>query len=137
MSRDECEALDRYASVYAGERDDVAVAVERAVIGSDWGANGYLTRAQADELGALLRLGPGSSLLDVGAGRGWPGLYLARTTGCSVILTDLPVEGLRLAMARAADERMAQRVTAVIASAAQLPLRPGSVDAVVQSDVLC
>lgn len=137
MSRDEREALDRFASIYAVEREEVAATIERAVIGADWGANGYLTRGQADELAALLRLGPGSSLLDVGAGRGWPGLYLARTTGCSVVLTDLPVEGLRLGLVRAGEEHMAQRVLAVAASAVQLPLRPGSVDAVVQSDVLC
>lgn len=137
MSRDEREALDRFTSVYAGERDPVAVTIERAVIGSDWGANGYLTRTQADQLATLLRLRPDSHLLDVGAGRGWPGLYLARATGCSVVLTDLPVEGLQLALARAAEERMAQRVVAVAASAAHLPLRPASVDAVVQSDVLC
>lgn len=137
MSRDEREALDRFTSVYAGGRAPAAVTMERAVIGGDWGANGYLTRPQADELATLLRLGPDDVLLDVGAGRGWPGLYLARTSGCSVVLTDLPTEGLRLALDRAAEEGMAERVLAVAASAVQLPLRPGSVDAVVQSDVLC
>lgn len=137
MGRDEREMLDHFTSLYAGGRDPVAVAIERAVIGADWGANGYLTRSQADELATLLRLGPGSTLLDVGAGRGWPGLYLARRSGCSVVLTDLPVEGLRLALDRAVQESMAERVLAVAASAVQLPLRPASVDAVVQSDVLC
>lgn len=137
MSRDEREALELFASEYSGGRDAVAVTMERAVIGADWGAHGYLTRSQADELAGLVRLRAQSTLLDVGTGRGWPGLYLARTTGCAVVLTDLPVEGLRLARERAADEDMADRVLAVAASAVQLPLRPASVDAVVQSDVLC
>lgn len=137
VTRDEREALDHFTSLYAGDPEPVAVTIERAVIGADWGANGYLTRSQADELATLLRLGSGSTLLDVGAGRGWPGLYLARASGCSVVLTDLPVEGLRLALDRAVQEGMAERVLAVAASAVRLPLRPASVDAVVQSDVLC
>jgi hypothetical protein len=63
--------------------------VERRALGSDFGADGYTTRAEADELGRMLGLGPGHRLLDVGAGYGWPGLYLARETRCTVILTDL------------------------------------------------
>ena len=30
---------------------------------------------------------PLTRLLDVGSGRGWPGLYLAGRTGCRVVLT--------------------------------------------------
>jgi cyclopropane fatty-acyl-phospholipid synthase-like methyltransferase len=76
-------------------------------------------------------------LLDTGTGQGWPGLYLAASTGCDVVLSDLPVDGLRTALDRATAEGLAARVHAVASSAAQLPLRPGSVDAVVSSDVLC
>ena len=66
---------------------------------ADWliyGANGYTTAAQANLLAQRLDLGPGKRLLDVGSGRGWPGLYLAASTGCTVVLTDL----LLLAVAR-------------------------------------
>jgi ubiquinone/menaquinone biosynthesis C-methylase UbiE len=111
--------------------------IERAVIGGDWGANGYTSRAQADRLGRLLELGPGRLLLDLGAGRGWPGLYLGASTGCQVVLTDVPVEGLASAMGRVAAEQMGGRAAAVGGSARRLPLRAGSVDAVVHTDVLC
>ena len=137
MSRDETEAREVFAERYAVQRAEVNRRVERAVIGGDWGANGYTTMAQADELAALTRLDGSMRLLDLGAGRGWPGLYLAKATGCSVVLADLPLEGLRTAVRRAHDESLQDRVGAVAASASHLPLRRQVADAVVSCDVFC
>lgn len=137
MNRDEAEAREVFAERYAVERAEVNRRVERAVIGGDWGANGYTTMAQADELAALTRLDGSMRLLDLGAGRGWPGLYLAKVTGCSVVLADLPLEGLQTAVRRARDESLGERVTAVVASAARLPLQRHVADAVVSCDVFC
>jgi len=86
--------------------------IERRVIGGDWGANGYTTMAQADQLATGLSLSPTDRLLDLGTGRGWPGLYLAARSGCRVILADLPLEGLRVAAARAQAEGLAARASA-------------------------
>jgi cyclopropane fatty-acyl-phospholipid synthase-like methyltransferase len=137
MSRDEDEAREVFSERYAIERAEVNRRVERQVIGGDWGANGYTTMAQADELGALVRLDASMRLLDLGAGRGWPGLYLAKTTGCSVVLVDLPLEGISTALRRARDEGLSERVAGVVASASHIPLRPDVVDAVVSCDVFC
>lgn len=137
VTRQERETRDRFAERYAGEAAEVVRAVEEVVIGGDWGANGYTTRAEADRLGVLLGLDAGSSLLDLGAGRGWPGLYLAAATGCRVTLTDVPMEGLRHAVARARAEGVSARAVAVAASARRLPFRVGAFDAVVHTDVLC
>jgi cyclopropane fatty-acyl-phospholipid synthase-like methyltransferase len=93
--------------------------------------------AQADALAGGLDLSAGDRLLDLGSGRGWPGLYLAARTGCRVVLTDLPLEGLRVAADRAAAEGLADRVGVVAAAASGLPFRAGSLDAVVHTDVLC
>ena len=90
VTRQEQEATDRFSDRYREERGDIVREIEQTVIGADWGANGYTTIAQANELAALLGLGRGSMLLDVGAGRGWPGLYLAAMTGCSVVLAFIP-----------------------------------------------
>jgi cyclopropane fatty-acyl-phospholipid synthase-like methyltransferase len=84
-----------------------------------------------------LGLREGHRLLDVGSGRGWPGLYLAKASGCTVVLTDIPEEGLRTAQQRAADEGIAGRSSAVLASARQLPFGAESFDAIVHTDVLC
>ncbi|MDH3396521.1 MAG: hypothetical protein OEM81_01685, partial [Acidimicrobiia bacterium] len=60
--------------------------VEQLVLGSDYGATSYTTVSQAADLAQRLQLGPDVSLLDLGAGSGWPGLYLAAATGCRVVL---------------------------------------------------
>ena len=137
VTREERDTRQLFAGRYSEDRTGVVRQIEQAVIGGDWGANGYTTMRQADHLGAALRLGPGVRLLDLGAGRGWPGLYLAVRTGCQVVLTDVPLEGLRQAMDRAQAEDVTDRATAVVSSARALPFRAGTFDAVVHTDVLC
>jgi cyclopropane fatty-acyl-phospholipid synthase-like methyltransferase len=93
--------------------------------------------AQADTLARGLRLSASDRLLDIGTGRGWPGLYLAARTGCRVVLTDLPLQGLRVAADRAAAEGLAARTSVVVSAASGLPFRARSFDAVIHTDVLC
>jgi ubiquinone/menaquinone biosynthesis C-methylase UbiE len=137
VTREEHDTRQRFGDRYSEERTDVVRQIERAVIGADFGANGYTTVRQADLLAERLQLRPGMRLLDLGAGRGWPGLYLAARSGCQTVLSDVPVEGLREALARADTEDLADRVTAAASSARGLPFRAGSFDAVVHTDVLC
>ena len=135
-SRGERTTIKDFEARYRVQPSDVTRNIERAVIGGDWGANGYTTKDQADELGHRLTLTDDSVLLDLGAGRGWPGLYLAATTGCRVVLTDVPADALETAMARADVEGLSDRATAVICSARHLPFGAESFDAVVHTDVL-
>ena len=135
--RDERTARSDFAERYAIPTGEANARIEQEVIGAVWGANGYTTVAQADELGRRLELGPGARLLDVGTGRGWPGLYLALQTGCSVVGTDMPVEGLVRAEQRARRERVDGRVSLVAAAGAAQPFRSSSFEAVVLTDVLC
>jgi len=136
-SRDERATRTDFAEHYALAAGDANARIERDVIGAVWGANGYTTVSQADELGRRLALGPGSRLLDVGTGRGWPGLYLAKQTGCSMVGTDMPVEGLAIAARRAGAEGINERVSLLAAAGAAQPFRPGSFDGIVLTDVLC
>jgi 2-polyprenyl-3-methyl-5-hydroxy-6-metoxy-1,4-benzoquinol methylase len=136
-SRDEREARDRFAERYRRPGSEVTRDVERRVIGSDFGANGYTTVAQADLLSERLGLTAGKQLLDIGSGRGWPGLYLARESGCTVVLTDLPEEAMRTAARRAGEEGLLGRVCTVVSTARRLPFRPATQDAIVHTDVLC
>ena len=136
-SRDEQDAAATFSDRYGRPASDATRELERLVIGGDFGANGYTTMAQADLLAAALDLRGGQRQLDVGSGRGWPGLYLAKVTGCTTVLTDIPEQGLRIARDRAALEGVAERTAAVVASARRLPFEPQSFEAIVHTDVLC
>lgn len=111
--------------------------LERSVLGCDYGGTSWTTRREAGRVAELLGLRPGVRLLDVGAGAGWPGLYLAQITGCDVVLADLPVIGLRIALERAAADGFEERCGAVVADGAALPFGESSFDALSHSDVLC
>jgi predicted O-methyltransferase YrrM len=135
--RDELQARAVFQERYGNPLSQVACQIEQRVIGGDWGANGYTTMAQADMLARRLRLSAADRLLDIGTGRGWPGLYLAARTGCRVVLTDLPLEGLRVAASRAAAEGLAARTGVVVSAASGLPFQARSFDAIIHTDVLC
>ena len=111
--------------------------IERRVHGTDYGINSFTTKDQADELVTQLRLGPGTKLLDLGSGSGWPGLYLARQSGSDVVLCDLPLAGMYRARDRAERDGISGQCGFVVGSGARLPLRPGTFDAVSHADVLC
>jgi ubiquinone/menaquinone biosynthesis C-methylase UbiE len=111
--------------------------LERRVLGCDYGGTSWTTRREASRIADLLGLRPGVRLLDVGAGAGWPGLYLAQVSGCDVVLTDVPVVGLQLALERAAADGFEERCRAVVADGATLPFSESSFDALSHSDVLC
>ena len=128
--------VSRFQDRYSLPVTDAALAVEREVIGANVGASGYTTVAQADALIRKLGLQTGTRLLDIGAGRGWPGLYLARQAGCDVILTDIPAPGLAAAAGRAREQGLANRSSAVRAAAEHLPFQPGTFNAIVHTDTL-
>src|ERR1700730_10762149 len=112
-SRDERGALEHFRARYATPATNVTTQIEASVIGAVWGANGYTTADQADELARRLALRPGRRLLDVGTGRGWPGLYFAVRYGCAVVGTDMPFDALLAASRRARTEQGNHQFNAV------------------------
>ena len=111
--------------------------LERSVYGCDYGGNGGTTREEAERVFGLLELRSGVRLLDVGAGSGWPGLYLAQISGCDLVMVDIPLASLRIARDRAVADSLARRCETIAADAAALPFRDASFDAFNHSDVLC
>jgi cyclopropane fatty-acyl-phospholipid synthase-like methyltransferase len=136
-TRAEADNIERFTDRYRLCCSPVRLDIETEALGADYGSTGYTTRAQADELARHLGLQSGDRLADIGSGSGWPGLYLARQTGCHVIGTDLPFDGLQRARARAIEDGLAGRASYVLATGRNQPLRRGSFDAVVHTDVLC
>jgi len=136
-TRAEAAIVERFTDSYRLCCSPARLDVEGTVLGADYGSTGYTTRAQADRLGRELGLALGVRLADLGAGAGWPGLYLARQTGCQVVGTDLPVDGLARARSRSIEDGVADRASYVVTTGRHQPLRPGAFDAVVHTDVLC
>ena len=132
----EAAALKRFADGYKAWSGEVSRLIDLETRGADVGANGYTTMAQANELADVLRLGPGVRLLDIGAGRGWPSLYLAKKTRCDVVLTDIPPATVREAAQRANEPPLSERCWFAVASADRLPFRTASFDAIVHADTL-
>ena len=133
----EHESRQVFREWYGREYEGVFVEIEREVIDGDYGANGYTTRAQVDDIAARLRLGAGTRVLDIGTGRGWPALYFAATRRCEVVACDVPVEGLTVGVRRARADGLDQRVRFVAASGDALPFCTPSFDAIVHTDTLC
>jgi ubiquinone/menaquinone biosynthesis C-methylase UbiE len=129
--------LERFQKRYTVSGASPILEAELDALGSDYQASGYGTREQVDVMGDLLGLGPSDVLLDLGSGCGWPGLYLATTTGCAVLSIDPVAAGICTARDRAHADRIDDRSWGVIGRGVDLPVRSGSIDAVTHVDVMC
>jgi SAM-dependent methyltransferase len=81
-------------------------------------------------LGERLQLGPDSRVLDVGSGRGGPAILLARTFGCRITCIERAEGFDAAARERARDAGVDPLLEFVHADAADVPLEPGSFDAI-------
>ncbi len=136
-SREEQELSEHFADDYRRAQAPVMLDLERAVCGCDYGGTSWTTRDEAEQIGRLLDLGEGTKLLEIGAGSGWPALFLAGKTGCDATLADVPFDALRIAADRVASEPSKGEISLVVADGAALPFNAGLYDAVSHSDVLC
>ena len=132
--------IERFVHLYERNQSDLVRGIERRVCGCDYGGTSWSTRAEADRLAQLLKLQPGRHLLEVGAGSGWPGLYMARTSQCDVTLTDLHPGSLAMASCRAVGDWVEGQSGVhrfAVAEGGALPFPADTFDAIVHSDVLC
>lgn len=136
-SREEQELSEHFADEYRRAQTPIMLDLERAVCGCDYGGTSWTTRDEAEQMGRLLELGEGKRLLEIGAGSGWPALFLAAETGCDVTLADVPFEALRIAADRVTREPLGSEISLIVADAACLPFKSDLFDAIGHSDVLC
>jgi SAM-dependent methyltransferase len=132
----ECKGLPaQFQERFLLVTDPAMIRAERLAIGGDYGASSYTTIEQADELGRILRLGAKRKLLDVGSGSGWPGNYLAASTGCVAFLTDPIIEGMAVAFDRSRRDDL--EAFAAVADGTALPFEDRIFDAATSSDAFC
>jgi sarcosine/dimethylglycine N-methyltransferase len=87
-------------------------------------------RAATEELLALLPVGPGTGVLDVGAGLGGPARLVAHRRGCRVTCLDLTPGYCAAARLLTAVTGLSERVGVVTGDATALPFADGSFDVV-------
>jgi ubiquinone/menaquinone biosynthesis C-methylase UbiE len=129
--------LEHHEESYSAKQSGIALTVEQAAFGSESGRNGYTSLEQAQALLDCVSLDAEACLLDLGAGRGWPGTHIAETSGCRLVSTDIPMDALRAAKRKSlsSDTHVCREVVA--AEALALPFCAGSFDAIVHADVFC
>jgi 16S rRNA G1207 methylase RsmC len=130
------DILKRFTERYSTGASPALNAVEQGAIGAVVGANGYTTVDQAEQLIEVLHLEPATWLLDIGAGRGWPGLYLSERSKCRAAVTDIPRPAIAAAHSRAGQLGLKSTCHFALASGLTLPFRDSSFDAVVHTDTL-
>ena len=139
MARSEAEEKQtaRLNKEFRDAQSPILQAITNQVCDCCYIGNSWTTRSEADVMIERLGLMASHNLLDIGAGAGWPGLYLALQTGCAVTLLDLPETGLRLAEARAKSDGMTSQLSTVQGDATDMPFPSESFTAISHSDVLC
>ena len=133
-SPEERAQTERLEKSYTKLQSAVMLTIERQVCGCDYGGNSWTTSDEAQRMGAMLGLKPGMRLLDVGAGSGWPGIYMAKRSGCDLALVDLPLTGLQIAAERADRDQIAGTCWVACADATKMPFSDASFDALSHSD---
>lgn len=125
---------EHFRTKYSRRCARAARRLEETALGHVVGLHGYTTLEQAQSLGDALALTPAHLLLDLGAGRGWPGVHLAQSRGCQLIALDLPFDAMAAALDNMPIGRPAQIRAAVMADGRAVPLGADAVDAVVHAD---
>jgi len=133
----DCDLQCDFAGNYELSYLPAVKALERDVLGCDYGGTSWTTLDQASTIASALALSSSSSLLEVGCGSGWPGLYLSSETGCDATLLDMPLIALQQAAERVTEDDIVEQVRLVNGSGTALPFAADSFDCISHSDVLC
>jgi ubiquinone/menaquinone biosynthesis C-methylase UbiE len=96
----------------------------------------FLSVALLRHVADALALSPGQKLVDLGCGRGGPGLWLARAAGARLVGVDFSAVAVRQATDRAALFGLADRARFVVGDLTATGLADASADAVVSIDAL-
>jgi ubiquinone/menaquinone biosynthesis C-methylase UbiE len=104
-----------WRQVLAGyERSASLRRIRREVYGDDYAdeadpSSPGLTLTELRRIARELRVGPGATIVDLGCGRGGPGLWLARETGAALVGIDIVSLAVDLATARAREFGLQER----------------------------
>lgn len=129
-----------FEEAFAAPVSEVQQRVWRAVFGSEYpeGVEPYsfVSRTELARFSAEVMVDRKGHLVDVGCGRGGPGLWVAANTGARLTGVDIAASALAAAEQRARSLGLAGRAEFVRGTFESMPLDAGSVDAVMSVDAL-
>jgi len=115
-------------------------AIFRAVYGDDYPEEvvplSYVTMPLLRRIAQEAAVGPGKTFIDLGCGRGGPGLWVARETGAALVGVDLSSVAVEQASQRAGEFGVAGRARFEVGDLTGLPYADASFDAAMSVDVL-
>ena len=122
---------------YSSPISDVGREIEQEVYGHSSGVDGFTTLEEARALAAVLDVGSGCTVLEVGGGRGWLSSFIAEANGCHVVSSDIPTGALAEARQRFSAPGMIGQANTVAVDGRALPFRSQGIDALIHSDAFC
>ena len=127
---DDTSWTEVFTSVFDAPSSPIHARIWAEVYGDDYPAElepySFTTRSELRRVVAELGLAPGDLLVDVGCGRGGPGLWVASTAGASLLGVDISPTALDAARARAAALGLGDSATYAEGSYESIPLEAGS-----------
>jgi len=127
--------VDLYNTTYGHFQTDVRAQFRQDAYGEDIGQNSWLTADEHRQFFAWLGLQSGTQVLEIASGSGGPALFMARSTGASVVGVDINEHGIANGNAMAQAQGLAGQVRLQHVDASQpLPFAEHSFDALICID---
>lgn len=129
-----------FDATFAPPVSQVEIEVWREVLGAEYpeglDAHSYISRTELAQFVDAVRAGPDGLLVDIGCGRGGPGLWVAAHTGARIVGVDIAASALAAARQRAESLGLQDRAEYRLGGFEQLPLTDGEADALMSVDAL-
>lgn len=114
--------------------------IRRAVYGDEFpedaDPSSYITLTELRRIARDLRVGPGDTFVDLGCGRGGPGLWVARETGADVVGIDLAPMAVEYSTQTAAEFGLSARASYQVSDFCSTSIPSGSLSGAMSVDVL-
>lgn len=129
-----------FSEVFSAPESPIQAEVWSTVLGDEYPSElapySLISRSELARISSELEVAAGDLFVDVGSGRGGPGLWVAATTGASYMAVDIAPVALSEVERRAKALGLTDRVSVAGGSFAALPLEDGAASAVMSVDAL-
>ncbi len=129
-----------FEGVYNKERSESYRDIFREVYGDDYpeevNSDSFVTNTDLRTFAKNLNVGPGKTFLDLGCGRGGPGLWIAREIGADYVGIDFSENAIKEAKHRSMDFKIKGTSKFQVGNICSLDLPENSFDGAVSIDVI-